>query len=91
MKRFPKTCAALSTVFLLTACGSDVFKPRLVKPDVPASLFACPPGPGSVPEGATWRDIAKRDLQWRADHAECRDKLDRVRRIIDAFGEQDAE
>lgn len=85
------TCAALSTAFLLTACGTDVFKPRLVTPEVPASLFACEPGPGAIPEGTTWRDLAKRELQWSRDHAECRDKLDRVRRILDAFGESPGE
>ncbi len=88
--RWRRPFAALWTGCLLLAlgaCARTVPEIRVERPAVPAQLLDCPDAPPVPGADATQRTVGLWILDLSAAHAECRDKLGRVRGLVGATGE----
>lgn len=73
----------LCSIGLLSACAAprSPSPPRLA---IPVALLRCPPAPTVPDSEATQRDAALYVLDLAHAHSVCRDRLGRVRALLDA-------
>ncbi|MGP1255515.1 MAG: Rz1-like lysis system protein LysC [Kiloniellales bacterium] len=79
--RFARRLSAMGLlVGLLAACAAP--EPVLIRPELPAALFACEPAPPK-PAGMTGADLANRSNAWAAAYDACQCQLMLVRHLIE--------
>ena len=71
---------SLLLVGLLAACAAP--EPVLVRPELPADLFACTPAPPK-PASMTSADLANRSNAWAAAYDACQCQLWIVRDLVE--------
>jgi hypothetical protein len=78
--RCAKALAGLA-LLALAGCAGDP-QPVLVRPEIPPSLFACPPAPAKPSAGAVY-DLVARANAWAAAYDACACRLGLVQRLLD--------